>query len=122
MVIKYFLKMILVSVLVMTSLLAQAEDGLIKLKKNPFSKPDIKLQKSLPQVKVMNRQPVRETIINLEATMVSVNGSMVIVNGELIAVGDKIENLKLIEVREGEAVFGRDRKTRVYKVGVTELN
>ncbi len=95
---------------------------LIKLKNNPFSKPDIKVQKTLPVVKIGVSLPEKEPDIKLEATMVSVNGSMVIVNGELIEVGDRIESFKLIEVREGEAVFGKGRKTRVFQVGVTERN
>jgi hypothetical protein len=102
--------------------LGWADVELIKLKNNPFSKPDVKVQKTLPVVKIGVSLPEKEPDINLQATMVSVNGSMVIVNGELIGVGDKIENLKLIEVREGEAVFGKGRKTRVYQVGVTERN
>ena len=102
--------------------LACAEVSLLKLKNNPFSKPDIKVQKTLPVVNIAPSLPEKEPDINLEATLVSVNGSMVIVNGELIAVGEKVENMKLIEVREGEAVFRKGRKTRVYQVGVTGRN
>jgi len=102
--------------------LVYADVALIKLKNNPFSKPDIKVQRTLPVVKIAPSLPEREPDIKLEATMVSVNGSMVIVNGELIGVGDKIENMKLIEVREGEAVFKKGRKTRIYQVGITERN
>ena len=99
-----------------------ADVALIELKNNPFSKPDVKIQKTLPVVNIAPRLPEQEPNINLEATMVSVNGSMVIVNGELIEVGDKIENMKLIEVREGEAVFRKGRKTRIYQVGTNERN
>jgi len=102
--------------------LAYADVELVRLKNNPFSKPNIKIQKTLPVVNISPSLPEREPEINLEATMVSANGSMVIVNGVLIEVGDKIENFKLIEVREGEAVFGKGRKTRVYQVGITERN
>ena len=102
--------------------LACADVALIQLVNNPFSKPDIKVQKTLPVVNIAPSLPEKEPDINLEATLVSVNGSMVIVNGELIAIGEKIENMKLIEVREGEAVFRKGRKTRVYQVGVTERN
>ena len=102
--------------------LVSADVVLIKLKNNPFSKPDIKVQRTLPVVNIAPSVPEKEPDINLEATMVSVNGSMAIVNGELIEIGDKIENMKLIEVREGEAVFRKGRKTRTYQVGVTERN
>jgi hypothetical protein len=100
--------------------LSYANSKLVELKNNPFSKPDIKIQKTLPVVKIGVSLPEIEPNINLEATMVSANGSMVIVNGTLIAIGEKIENMKLIEVREGEAIFRKGRKTRVYQVGVTE--
>ena len=102
--------------------LAFTDVALIKLKNNPFSKPDIKVQKTLPVVNIAPNLPEQEPDINLEATLVSVNGSMVIVNGELIEVGDRIENMKLIEVREGEAVFIKGRKTRIFQVGITERN
>jgi hypothetical protein len=112
---------IFVSILLLPGL-ACADVALIQLKNNPFSKPDIKVQKTLPVVNIAPSLPEQKPDINLEATMVSVNGSMVIVNGELIEIGDKIENMKLIEVREGEAIFRKGRKTRVYQVGVTERN
>jgi hypothetical protein len=108
----------LIALLLPASLYAESE--LIELKNNPFSKPDIKIQKTLPVVKIGVSVPEKEPNISLEATMVSVNGSMVIVNGTLIAIGEKVEDFKLIEVREGEAIFRKGRKTRVYQVGVTE--
>ena len=35
---------------------------------------------------------------------------MVVVDGELLAIGDKIEGMKLIAVKEGEATFTRAGK------------
>jgi len=95
---------------------AHAATDFVELKNNPFSQPEIKVQavrNSVPPAQVTRRTP-----IELEATLVSVNGSMVIANGELIAIGENIEGMKLIKVREGEAVFGKGQITKTYKVGV----
>lgn len=99
-----------------------AAEDLIELRNNPFSSPEIKLKPVRQQSQSARTQPERTTVINLEATLVSGNSSMVIANGELIAIGEKLEDMKLIEVREGEAVFRKGRKTRIYKVGVIDEN
>lgn len=109
-------------VLLLSIPLVQAATDLIELTNNPFSRPEIKVQPVRQQSRSAPVQAQKETVIYLEATLVSVNGSMVIVNGELISVGEKVEDMKLLEVREGEAVFGKGRKTRTYKVGVTAEN
>lgn len=119
---KTLLANLLGALLLLAIPLVHANSERIELKNNPFSKPQIKMQPVRQQSRSAPVQPEKETVINLEATLVSVNGSMVIANGELIAIGEKVEDMKLLEVREGEAVFGKGRKTRTYKVGVADQN
>lgn len=98
---------------------ASADSELIRLKNNPFSRPQLKAEEVLPRQQVSRPAAVEEPVsIFIEATLVSENGSMVIANGELIAIGDRFEGMKLVEVREGIAVFRKGRKTRTYRVGV----
>lgn len=119
---KTLLANLLGSLLLLTIPFVHATSDLIELQNNPFSRPEIKIQPVRQQSRSAPVQAQRETVIYLEATLVSVNGSMVIANGELIAIGEKVEDMKLLEVREGEAVFGKGRKTRTYKVGVAAEN
>jgi len=87
-----------------------AESDLLGLSNNPFSRPEIFNAPPPPPVKQTVVLPPEQVELNLSATMVSEIAPMVVVDGELLAIGDKIEGLKLIAVKEGEAIFTRAGK------------
>ena len=87
-----------------------AESDLLILSNNPFSRPEIFNAPPPPPVRQTVVLPPEQVELNLSATMVSEIAPMVVVDGELLAIGDKIEGLKLIAVREGEAIFTRAGK------------
>jgi hypothetical protein len=87
-----------------------AETSLFGLNNNPFSRPEIFNAPPPPPVRQTVVLPPEQVELNLTATMVSEVAPMVVVDGELLAIGDKIEGLKLIAVREGEAIFTRAGK------------
>ena len=94
---------------------AVAEMELLTLRNNPFSRPPIpekKAQPSKPQV-VKQAEPAE---LELTATMVTESGSMVIVEGELIAVGETYKGMKLLEVKEGIAVFSIAGGKQTYEI------
>lgn len=116
---KPLLRSITLPVLFLVLSAANAESALINLKNNPFSRPKLDVA-DVPVVQQVVRPapiPEKPIAIFLEATLVSENGSLVIVNGELIAPGEKIEGMRLVEVREGEAVFRKGSIRRTIKVG-----
>ena len=86
-----------------------AESDLLSLSNNPFSRPEI-FNAPPPPVRQTVVLPPEKVELNLTATMVSEIAPMVVVDGELLAIGDEIEGLKLIAVREGEAIFTRAGK------------
>jgi len=86
------------------------DSGLLSLSNNPFSRPEIFNAPPPPPVRQTVVLPPEQVELNLTATMVSEIAPMVVVDGELLAIGDKIEGLKLIAVREGEAIFTRAGK------------
>jgi hypothetical protein len=90
-----------------------AEVNLLTLQKNPFNRPEaVKAPPppSPPPVVILPVLAPEEVRLDLTATMVSPTTPMVIVDGELLAIGDKIDGLKLIVVKEGSAVFTRAGK------------
>ena len=87
-----------------------AESGLMSLSNNPFSRPEIFNAPPPPPVRQTVVLPPEQVELNLTATMVSEIAPMVVVDGELLAIGDKIEGMKLIAVKEGEAIFTRAGK------------
>jgi hypothetical protein len=87
-----------------------ADSGLLSLSNNPFSRPEIFNAPPPPPVRQTVVLPPEQVELNLTATMVSEIAPMVVVDGERLAIGDKIEGLKLIAVREGEAIFTRAGK------------
>jgi len=52
--------------------------------------------------------------------MVSETAPMAIVDGELLAIGEEIAGLKLIAVKEGEAIFTRAGKKFSFTIDDTE--
>ena len=87
-----------------------AESELLSLSNNPFSRPEIFKAPPPPPVRQTVVLPPEQVELNLTATMVSEIAPMVVADGELLAIGDKIEGLKLIAVKEGEAIFTRAGK------------
>ena len=87
-----------------------AESVILSLSNNPFSRPEIFNAPPPPPVREAVELPPEQVELNLTATMVSEIAPMVVVDGELLAIGDKIEGLKLIAVKEGEAIFTRAGK------------
>lgn len=85
-----------------------AEPSLMILSNNPFSRPDI--LNTPPPAAQERVVPPEEVELELTATMVSETAPMVVVDGELLTIGEKIEGMKLIAVREGEAIFTRAGK------------
>lgn len=95
---------------------SHAAVDLVELKHNPFAQPEIKAK---PVPRKSRSNPARalgKVSIDLEATLVSTNGSMVIANGQLISIGEKIGDMTLIAVGEGEAVFARGLQKLTYRV------
>jgi hypothetical protein len=87
-----------------------AEDELLSLRNNPFSRPAVVKTPPPPPpppVVIKAVPPPEEVILDLSATMVSATNPMVVVDGELLGIGDKIEGFELIAVLEGRAVFAR---------------
>jgi len=87
-----------------------AEDELLSLRNNPFSRPAVVKTPPPPPpppVAIKAVPPPEEVILDLSATMVSATKPMVVVDGELLGIGDKIEGFELIAVLEGSAVFAR---------------
>lgn len=87
-----------------------ADSEILSLSNNPFSRPEIFNAPPPPPVSQAVELPPEQVELNLTATMVSEIAPMVVVDGELLAIGDKIEGLKLIAVKEGEAIFTRAGK------------
>ncbi len=101
-----------VVITVFVSAVAAAENNLLTLDNDPFTRPDI-LKKKSPRVRVNSQAslPPEKIELELTATMVSENLPMVIVNGEMLTIGEKIGEMKLVTVLEGEAIFSRDGKS-----------
>jgi hypothetical protein len=93
-----------------------AESDLLILSNNPFSRPEIFNAPPPPPVRQTVVLPPEQVELNLTATMVSEIAPMVVVDGELLAIGDEIEGLKLIAVREGEAIFTRAGKKYSFEI------
>lgn len=103
------------AVLVVATVLANsavADPSMLTLNNNPFTRPD-NLKKKSPRVRVGSQtsQPTETIELELTATMVSENLPMVIVNGEMLTIGEKIGEMKLVTVLEGEAIFSLDGKS-----------
>ena len=96
---------------------AMAEEAeLISLQKNPFSQPEILKVKPKPAAQSWVTPLAEDVELNLTATLVSDTRPMAMVDGELLGIGDQIEGMRLIAVREGKAVFSRAGKRYVFKV------
>ncbi len=87
-----------------------AESALFSLSNNPFSRPEIFNAPPPPPERTVEAIPPEEVVLKLTATMVSETAPMAIVDGKLLAIGEEIEGLKLIAVKEGEAIFSRAGK------------
>lgn len=98
------------------------ESGLLYLRNNPFSRPEIFNAPPPPPVRPVEVIPPEQVELNLTATMVSDTAPMVVVDGELLAIGEKIEGMKLISVGEGEAVFTRAGKQYSFTIDDVESN
>lgn len=99
-----------------------AEDNLLSLENDPFSRPDV-LKKKSPRTRINSQvsPPSEEIELELTATMVSENAPMVIVNGEMLAIGEKIGKMKLIAVMEGEAIFSRGGRKYSFMIDTLKL-
>lgn len=97
---------------------AVAETGLLTLRNNPFSRPEVLKPKPPPPPApvVAVTPPPEEVELELTATMVSETNPMVMVDGELLGLGDRIEGLKLIAVFEGRAVFARNGRKYSFEI------
>ena len=101
-------------------LLATAAEAaeLQRLQHNPFRQPEVVNEPPPPPV-----QPEThvhdEPELELSATMLSEVSPMVVVNGELLGIGDEIDELRLVAVYEGRAVFVRHGK--IYRFELKQL-
>ena len=93
-----------------------AETELLTLQNNPFSQPEMLKVKPKPVVPPRVNVPAEEVELKLTATLVSETHPMAMVDGELIGIGDKIEGMRLVAVREGKAVFARGGKRYVFEI------
>lgn len=98
--------------------LGAAQSGMLILKHNPFSRPEVLKPKPAPPPAPPRAVvvPPEQMRLNLTATLVSETAPMVMVDGELLAIGDRIEGLKLIAVMEGKAVFLRHGKKYAFEI------
>ena len=93
-----------------------AESGLLTLRNNPFSRPEIVNAPPPPPVAPVVVIPPEAIELDLTATLVSATSPMIFVDGELLTIGEKIEGFKLIAVMEGKAVFVRDGKKFAFAI------
>jgi hypothetical protein len=93
-----------------------AESVILGLSNNPFSRPELFNAPPPPPVSQKAELPPEQVELNLTATMVSEISPMVVVDGELLTIGDKIAGLKLIAVKEGEAIFTRAGKEYSFEI------
>lgn len=98
-----------------------AESALHGLSNNPFSRPEIFNAPPPPPERTIAVIPPEEVELKLTATMVSETTPMAIVDGELLAIGEEIAGLKLIAVKEGEAIFTRAGKKFSFTIDDSEL-
>ncbi len=100
---RYFLALFM-----LLPLICQAEGHLVELEKDPFKQPDILKYKppaSSPNQQRLEPEEVIVPQLKLSATLISVTEPMVIVNDTLVHIGETIEDMKLIIIDEGRAVF-----------------
>ena len=109
-----YLLIVIIAILVNASLV-QAESKPVELINNPFNRPELLLKKST--AKRLKKAKAAEIInLDLTATLVSGEQSMVIIDGLYISIGDSIKNLKLIEVRQGVAIFSGNGRKYTFRV------
>ena len=99
-----------------------AETGLLSLRNNPFSRPEIFKTPPPPPESTAREIPPEQVKLDLTATMVSDTVPMVIVDGKLLAIGEAIEGLKLVAVMEGEAIFSRAGKKFTFTINDKKSN
>jgi len=90
-----------------------AEDELLSLRNNPFSRPAVvntPPPPPPPPVAINVVLSPEQVTLDLTATMVSARNPMVVVEGELLGIGDEIDGFELISVLEGSAIFARGGK------------
>ena len=94
-----------------------AAGDLLTLRHNPFTRPEVLKPKPPPPTppQAVIEDPDEIELV-VSATMVSQNAPMAIVDGELLAVGDRIRGLKLVAVREGQAIFYRNGRRYVFEI------
>ncbi len=97
---------------------AADESGLLTLRNNPFSRPEVLKPKPPPPPApvVQVTPPPEEVELDLTATMVSDSNPMVMVDGELLGIGDRIQGMKLIAVFEGRALFTRNGRKYSFEI------
>ena len=86
------------------------------LKHDPFARPALAaLQRLKPQAQSAAAISAQEPVWNpeLKAVMLAGAKSMVDVDGQMVGIGEEIHGHKLLEVRDGEAVFIKDGKRRI---------
>jgi len=96
------------------------------LKHDPFVRPaQVALQRLKPQPQNAGAIAAQETAWNpeLKAVMLAGAKSMVDVDGQMVGIGEEIHGHKLLEVRDGEAVFiiGGKRRTVAMRGGAQHI-
>ena len=106
--------LLLASCLVCTVPVIGDESGLLYLRNNPFSRPEI-FNAPPPPVRSVEVIPPEQVELNLTATMVSSGRRLAHVNGVVLRPGDEFQGNKLLRVFEDRAVFLKDgEETTVY--------
>jgi len=118
---------ILYLVLLCTASAAAANDTELQepspiLRYDPFETPAL-LDQPAPQPSSV--QPVKKILEpwerELRATSISAARSMINVDGVILVVGEELDGFRLVEVREGAAVFERDGTRRTLTMDETSL-
>ncbi len=96
------------------------------LKHDPFARPtQAALQQLKPQPQNAGAISAQESAWNpeLKAVMLAGAKSMVNVDGQMVGIGEEIHGHKLLEVRDGEAVFitGGKRRTVAMRGGAQQI-
>lgn len=110
------LAVIFVLIFVISSVTGAVEVFPVRLERDPFSRP-----KQVKQQRTIIKKTAEETTkLKLRATLISEQSSMANVNGVLLTSGDVIKGYRLLQIREGEAVFEKQGRKVVVNIDDTD--
>jgi len=120
----YYLKRCVLLILILWVSTAAASPGTTSssLQHNPFRKPQTVTHQRPPLAAPKPAEQEQPPQLELRATLVSRMRPLVNVGGTIVIVGEEIEGFRLLEVGEGEAVFGKGKKKYTLSIGKQDQN